>query len=384
MYEKFYNLNENPFQIDPDPRYLYLSPKHENALGYLRYGLMQKAAFTLLTGEIGTGKTTATLYFLSKYCKDIKTALVSNTNVAPDQLLTLILKNFKIRPHESDKSRNLDLLYLFLTENFFKKIPCLLIIDEAQNLSEESLEEIRMLSNFQRDGNLLLQIMLVGQPELKARLKSPNLAHISQKISVSYHLTALSHQQTLIYMACRLKKAGGSHHLFSREAKDLIYKTSAGIPRTINMLCDAALVCGFAEQLQTINAAAVEDAIKAKDGLGLDYSSDYADSILSAPLIQDESKNDLPNRIQDTEEALNKLQKQVELSNQELEHRLNDFNHDFSRKLKKIILYERKRTNILIKRYFQELNKRSASSKTSIKDKKLKLISIKRNEDNKI
>jgi general secretion pathway protein A len=381
MYKEFYNLKENPFQIDPDPRYLYLSPKHENALAYLRYGLKQKSAFTLLTGEIGTGKTTVTLYFLIKYCRDIKTAFVSNTNVAPDQLLNLILRNFKIRPHEADKSKNLELLHLVLSENFFKKIPCLLILDEAQNLSAESLEEIRMLSNFQRDGHLLLQIMLVGQPELRARLKNPNLANVSQKISASYHLTALSYQETWLYMAYRLNKAGGSHHLFSREAKDLIYKKSAGIPRTINLLCDAALVYGFAEELQTINAKAVENAIKDKDSLGLDYSSDYANAILSAPLMQDKNENELINRIQAIEKNLKNLQKQVELSSQEVEQRLNDFKHDFAGKLKKIILYERKRTGKLIKIYFQELNKLSASAKTLLKDEKLKDISIKQNED---
>jgi general secretion pathway protein A len=388
MYEKYYKLKENPFQIEPNPKYLYLSPKHENALAYLRYGLIQKAAFTLLTGEIGTGKTTIGLYFLNQYCKAIKTALVSNTNVTPDQLLNLILKNFNLHPHGSDKTKNLELLHLFLIENSIKKIPSLLIIDEAQNLSEESLEEIRMLSNFQRDGKLLLQIMLVGQPELKAQLKRPNLANISQKISANYHLTALSAFETRKYITYRFKKAGGDLQLFSREAKDLIYEKSAGIPRIINLLCDDVLIYGFAEKLQSINRRAVENAIKDKDGLGTNFSSEYADSILSAPMIKDESKdesrNDLLNRIKAIEEDLNKLQKQVELSRKEFENSLNYLNNAFIRKIKKIIIYERKRTGQLIKQYFQKLYKRSTPDKASLENKDRKVVSIKRKQDNDI
>ncbi len=388
MYEKYYRLKENPFQIEPNPKYLYLSPKHENALAYLRYGLIQKAAFTLLTGEIGTGKTTVGLYFLNQYCKAIKTSLISNTNVTPDQLLNLILKNFNLHPHDYDKTKNLELLHLFLIENSIKKIPSLLIIDEAQNLSEESLEEIRMLSNFQRDGKLLLQIMLVGQPELKAQLKRPNLANISQKISANYHLTALSAFETRKYITYRLKKAGGDLQLFSREAKDLIYEKSAGIPRIINLLCDDVLIYGFAEKLQSINRRAVENAIKDKDGLGTNFSSEYADSILSAPMIKDESKdesrNDLLNRIKAIEEDLNKLQKQVELSRKEFENSLNYLNNAFIRKIKKIVIYERKRTGQLIKQYSQKLYKRTAPDKASLENKDRKVVSIKRKQDNDI
>jgi general secretion pathway protein A len=393
MYEKFYNLKENPFQIAPNPDYLYLSPKHENALAYLRYGLIQKAAFTMLTGEVGTGKTTIGLYFLNQFCKDIKTAFVSNTNVSPDQLLKLILKEFNLLSDLSDKAKNLELLHLFLIENYMKKISSLLVIDEAQNLSEASLEEIRMLSNFQKDGQLLLQIMLVGQPELKVRLKRQNLANISQKISASYHLTALSALETRKYIGYRLEKAGGDPQLISREAKDLIYDKSAGVPRLINLLCDAALIYGFAEELQPIDRQAVENAIKERDNPGIDYSSEYATSILSAPMIEDESKderkdkhkdqsrNHLLRRINAIEVDLNRLKKQIEQSGKEFESSLNFLNASLIRKIKKIVIYERKRTNLLIKKYLQELYKHSTSDKTLIENKNRKVISIKRKPD---
>ena len=392
MYEEYYNLKENPFTIEPDPEYLYLSPKHENALAYLRYGLIQKAVFTLLTGEIGTGKTTIGLYFLNKYCKAIKTALVSNTNVSPDQLLSLILKNFNLQSQDSDKTKNLQLLHLFLVENHIKKIPSLLIIDEAQNLSEESLEEIRMLSNFQKDGKLLLQIMLIGQPELRARLKRPDLANISQKISASYHLTALSTFETRKYISYRLEKAGGAPQLFSREAKDLIYQKSAGIPRMINILCDDALIYGFAEKLESINRQAVENAIADKDGPGTNFSSEYADSILSAPMIKDEtedeskdeSRNDLLDRIEVLEEDLNQLKKQFKSYRKEMEYSLDYINKAFFKRIKKIIIYERKRTGQLIKQYFLKLYKRSVPDKATLRSKDRKVVSIKRKQDNDI
>jgi general secretion pathway protein A len=409
MYEKFYKLKENPFQIVPNPDYLYLSSKHENALAYLRYGLVQNAAFTLLTGEIGTGKTTVGLFFLNQFCKDIKTAFVSNTNVLPDQLLELILKKFNLHSNFSDKTKNLELLHLFLTENYMKKIRSLLIIDEAQNLSEASLEEIRMLSNFQKDGQLLLQIMMVGQTELKVRLKRQNLANISQRISASYHLTALSAHETRKYIAYRLEKAGGDSQLISREAKDLIYDKSAGIPRIINLLCDAALLYGFAEGLQPINRQAVENAIKERNNPGIDYSSEYAISILSAPMMEDESKdenkndskieskdeskieskyeskdergNDLLKRIEAIEVDLNRLQKQVDETGEEIESSLNFINASLIRKIKKILIYERKRTNQLIKKYFQKLYNHFTPHKTLIENKKQKGNEIKRRLD---
>jgi len=389
MYEEYYKMKESPFTIEPDPGYLYLSPKHENALAYLRYGLIKKAAFTLLTGEIGTGKTTVGLYFLNKYCKAVKTALVSNTNVDPDQLLKLILKNFNLQPHGSDKTKNLQLLHLFLIENHIQKIPSLLIIDEAQRLSEESLEEIRMLSNFHQDGKLLLQVMLIGQPELKALLKRPNLASISQKISANYHLTALSDLETRQYINHRMEKAGGDIQLFSREAKDLIYEKSAGIPRMINLLCDAALIYGFAEKLASIDRRAVDAAIKDTGVLGSYFSSEHADSILSAPMVKEErkdeskneSRNELLDRIMVLEKDLSELNKEFQSSREEFEQSLSYLENAFIDKIKRIILNERKRTAYLIKQYVRELYKRSTPDKAFPENKNRTIVPMKRKKD---
>jgi len=380
MYEKFYKLKENPFQIAPNPNYFYLTSKHENALAYLRYGLIQKAGFTLLTGEIGTGKTTVLLHFLNKYCSNMKTAMVSNTNIAADQLLNLILKNFGLATEGVEKSKQLEILNQFLLDNNSQKQRTLLIVDEAQNLSRASLEEIRMLSNYQYRGELLLQIVLAGQPEFRARLKSPRLANIAQRISASYHLTALSYSESYRYIAYRLKKAGGNPGLFSPEAKNLIYKTAAGIPRTINLLADSALVYGFAEGLETINVEIVENAIKDKDGLGIDFDTEYADSILSAPMGAEETDDGRLHHFQKFEEDLVELQNRVDQQNNEFERRLNFFRDALAKKLKTIIMRERTRTDHRIKKYLASRKKRADGS-ASGNEKKSKVILINRKKE---
>jgi general secretion pathway protein A len=381
MYEKFYRLKANPFQITPDSDFFYLTSKHENALAYLRYGLIQKAGFTLLTGEIGTGKTTVVLYFLRRYCRKMKTALVSNTNISPGQLLMLILKKFGLSLQSTDKSEQLEMLNRFLLKKYSENVRTLLVVDEAQNLSLECLEEIRLLSNFQHGRNALLQIILVGQPEFRARLRSPHLANIAQRISASYHLTALSYSESYRYIAYRLKRAGGSPGLFTPEAKNLIYKTAAGIPRTINLLCDAALVYGFAEELSTINIEIVEKAIQDKDGLGIDFDSEYSDSVLSAPVAIGEPEIDTSQRLQKLESDLDILQNQVNRQNRETDRKFSLFKDALAKKLKSLILRERERTDLRIKN-FRELTRQKKEAETESKKKNIsKVILINRNKE---
>ncbi|UCF94526.1 MAG: AAA family ATPase, partial [Desulfobacterales bacterium] len=247
MYQKFYGLRDKPFQIVPNPTYLYKSLHHENALTYLEYGLSENVGFILLTGEIGSGKTTLIQYILNKLGGDTVAAVIFNTNVSADQLLGLILTEFELAFKEGDKAGTLDTLNQFLIQKYAEKKQVLLIIDEAQNLSAEALEEVRMLSNLQSEDQALLQIMLVGQPELIAKLRKPSLMQFTQRIAVSYHLASLTREETGNYIAFRLEKAGGRADLFSPEAVDLIHRLAGGIPRSINLLCQAALVYGFAD-----------------------------------------------------------------------------------------------------------------------------------------
>jgi putative secretion ATPase (PEP-CTERM system associated) len=269
MYKTFYGFSEKPFSIASNPAFLYLSEGHENALTYLEYGITENSGFILLTGEVGAGKTTLVRHMLNRVASEMEIAEIFNTNVSPDQLLSLILAEFGLSPANGDKSKNLDMLQQYLIDRYAIKKPVLLVIDEAQNLSNEAMEEIRMFSNLHADERLLLQILLVGQSELQQRLKTSGLRQFAQRISVSYHLSELKRDETEKYIVHRLKKAGGSPDIFTQAAMDRIHDASGGIPRTINLLCDAALVYGYADELKCIETSLIETIVKEKNGIGI-------------------------------------------------------------------------------------------------------------------
>ncbi len=269
MYEPFYGFSEKPFQITPDPAFLYRSAKHDTALTYLEYGLTENVGFILLTGEIGAGKTTLVQYILSRLESDLDAAVIFNTNVTADELLDLILDEFEIARPPGGKADRLMALNQFLVDRYARRRRVLLIIDEGQNLSDAALEEVRMLSNLQSDDRSLIQIMLVGQPELVARLKQPALRQFAQRIAASYHLTGLDRPETGNYIAHRLAKAGGNPDLFTPAAVDRIHHLSGGIPRAINLACQAALVYGFAEGARQIGQDTIRQISKDNLGVGL-------------------------------------------------------------------------------------------------------------------
>ncbi len=246
MYETFYGLTEKPFQIVPDPSYLYRSEKHENALNYLEYGLNEQVGLVLLTGEVGSGKTTLIQYLLGRLNPKVESAVIFNSSLTSDQLLNMVLSEFDFEP-PADKTAALVTLNEHLVRLYAEGRRALLVVDEAQNLSTSALEELRMLSNLHDGQNLLLQVVLVGQQELKIRLAQPAMRQLAQRIAVRYHLTGLNREDTGRYIAHRLQKAGGRPDLFTEAAVDLVYEISGGIPRSINLACEAALVYGFAE-----------------------------------------------------------------------------------------------------------------------------------------
>jgi putative secretion ATPase (PEP-CTERM system associated) len=270
MYEKFYGFNEKPFQITPNPAFLYRSSKHDTALTYLEYGLTENVGFILLTGEIGSGKTTLVQYIVNQLGSDMEAAVIANTNVSAEELLALILDEFEVARPPGGKADLLMALNSFLVDRYSRRKRVLLIIDEGQNLSDQALEEVRMLSNLQSDDQSLLQIMLVGQPELVTRLKQPSMRQFAQRIAASYHLTGLDREETGNYIAHRLKKAGARAALFTPAAIDVIFKLSGGIPRAINLVCQAALVYGFAENAQQINQDIIRQISKDNLCVGVD------------------------------------------------------------------------------------------------------------------
>ena len=265
MYESFYGFKLKPFQIIPDPDFLYLSPNHSHALQYLEYGIEHNIGIILLSGEVGSGKTTLIRYLRQQIGQDIHIVILSNTNLTANQLLECILIELDIEPDGTKKAQNLMLFKTYLNSLKAEMRRLILIVDESQNLPRDTLEEIRMLSNFQADDGLPLQIFLVGQPELRTILKSPGMSQIRQRIAVNYHLNALSLEETMHYIQYRLKIAGASQNPFTVDAVRLIFQSSSGIPRAINILCDSALLYGFAEESQTIEENIVKNVISELD-----------------------------------------------------------------------------------------------------------------------
>ncbi|MBW2604976.1 MAG: AAA family ATPase [Deltaproteobacteria bacterium] len=350
MYENFYALKEKPFQITPNPDYLYLSPVHENALTYLEYGLMENVGFILLTGEVGAGKTTLVRYLTGQFESEKEIAVVFNTNVTPEELLCLILKSFKLEPVDGNKTKNLDILQQFLIDRYSKNKQVLLIIDEAQNLSDEVLEEVRMFSNLQSDEQNLIQIMFVGQPELKERLKQHGHNPLSQRIAVNFFLSGLTDTETRSYIAHRLKKAGGNPDMFSPEAVDMIYRASRGIPRTINLLCDAALVYGFGYEFDTIEAPVIEQVIKDKGGMGINIETENEMGPFS---FHDEHDTDdfKGNRMKRLEDFVVLMKRQVDYVEEQmakLEEKIKGLQEKLDGSLKSLLVEERKRNDQLL------------------------------------
>ncbi len=269
MYEDFFGLQERPFKLLPDPGYLFLSHQHRLALVHLEYGLLNNAGFVVITGEIGTGKTTLIKTLLQRLDQTTLVASVFNTTVGPDEFLSLVLQELEQEPAGLSRAEKIEQLNTSLISCYARGQRVVLIVDEAQNLSLETLEEIRLLSNLQTDKDYLIQIILVGQPELRRKLSHPGLQQLAQRISVHYHLGPLNEVETTAYIRHRLSISGGkdAEDIFSGEAMEVVYKYTQGTPRLINLLCDACMVHGFADQVQSLTASIVEDVIKG-DGAG--------------------------------------------------------------------------------------------------------------------
>ena len=270
MYESFFKLKECPFKLPPDPEFLFLSQQHKLALVHLEYGLSHQAGFIVITGEIGTGKTTLVKTMLRRMTGDTVVASIFNTTVGAEEFLNLILDDYELPWNENEThTQKLDKLKSFLIDIYTKGKKAVLIVDEAQNLSMETLEEIRLLSNFQTTKDYLVHIFLVGQPELKYKLTHHSLRQLAQRISVHYHINPLTEKETREYIAHRLKVSGcddvGS--CFSQEALEEIYTQTLGFPRLINLLCDACLVNAFADQVKPVTRRIVTETVKG-DGAG--------------------------------------------------------------------------------------------------------------------
>jgi len=284
MYERFYQLRERPFALSPDPEYLYPSRVHQEALDYLRYGLESQAGFIVITGEIGSGKTTLLQSLLRNLDNQTSVGRIVNTMLEPRELLETIMIDFGLDPSGRSKPLMLRDLSQYLVDQRLAGRLVLLVIDEAQNLGLGSLEELRMLSNLETEKSKLLQIVMVGQPNLRDKLAAPELEQLRQRITVSYHLPPLDADETCNYINHRLRRAALATPLeFPREATDLVHARSRGVPRIINVICDAALVFGYAEERRVFDAAMMSEVLTELEVTGVLRAETKEAKELAAP-----------------------------------------------------------------------------------------------------
>jgi len=267
MYEKFYNLTEKPFNTTPDSKFFFPSNRHTEALNSLLYAITERKGFVVITGEIGAGKTTVYRTLLNKLGTNTKVATIVNTHLTPRELIAEILEEFEIENRGGSKQKLLAALNQYLIKQLASDTNVVLIIDEAQNLSPKTLEEVRMLSNLETEKEKLIQIILIGQPQLKAKLENPKLEQFKQRISVYFHLTPLTREETKEYISHRLKTVSlnGAADIFGQEAVNLIYNYSGGVPRLINLVCDSALLSGYVYGSNQITGKIIEEVIKERE-----------------------------------------------------------------------------------------------------------------------
>ena len=269
MYETFYGFRENPFHLPPDPAYVFMSEPHEEALTHLEYAVQANKGFVVITGEVGAGKTTLMNLLLQRIPQEVVTAVLSQTQLLPLELLQQVCNEFEIRTAAPGKAEKLEALQEFLLAQYQAGKRPVLLIDEAQNLPVATLEELRMLSNLTTDKEHLVQMILLGQPNLKDKLQRKGLEQFAQRVTVHYHLRSLGREETAAYIRHRLHVAGADNpELFTPQAMDRIFEASGGVPRLINILCDGSLVYGYADGLTRIDEATVVQVIQEREGLG--------------------------------------------------------------------------------------------------------------------
>lgn len=267
MYLEYYGLQEFPFNITPDPRFLYFAQHHREAYDHLMYGIKQRKGFIELTGEVGSGKTTLCRAVLANLGKDVETALILNPSLTETQLLRAMLNDYGLEVKGRDRLAYIEKLNEFLLAKSREGTNVALVIDEAQDLSPQVMEQVRLLSNLETDQHKLIQIVMCGQPELEKRLSRPDLRQLRQRITVRYHIPPLTQEDTGMYIRHRLLIAGSDGNVFfDAGAVREIYKYSKGTPRLINAVCDNALLAGYVARTGKIDVRCVKMAINQLEG----------------------------------------------------------------------------------------------------------------------
>ncbi len=278
MYENYFQLKRDAFTLNPDPSFLYMMPETREVLAALQYGITSRRGFMVLTGEVGTGKTTLLRRTLDALHKTrVHTSFVFNPRLDALEFLEFILNDFGLIPAQRTKASMLIQLNRWLIERFSRKEICVIVVDEAQHLSTDMLEEIRLLTNLETSSEKLVQIILSGQTELEDRLKRPDVRQLRQRIAFWCRTSSLAVEQTEIYIRTRLEIAGTKEEIFDAESVALIHEASGGIPRIVNLICENCLITAYAEQSKRVIPSMVTAVIH---DLGIDESEQFPSSIL--------------------------------------------------------------------------------------------------------
>lgn len=267
MYESFFGLKETPFSMTPDPRFVYYSRHHQEALSAMLYGVESRRGFMQLTGEIGTGKTTLCRTLLKKLGDSVHSSLVFNPRFSEFEILQVIVEDFGIKVAGKKRKDYFDALNRFLLSETERGFNAVVILDEAQILSPKALEQIRLLTNLETATHKLLQIILVGQPELKELLNRQDLRQVRQRITIRFHLPELSKEDLANYVGHRIKVAGSDRNVFTEEALNMLYELSNGIPRIINVLADRAMLAAYARSSRIVDIPMIECAQEDLEGV---------------------------------------------------------------------------------------------------------------------
>lgn len=263
MYVEFFKLREFPFRLTPDTEFMYMSEGHSRAKSYMDYTVWNRDGFVVITGEIGSGKTTLIQKLISELEENVLVAKIFQTQLDEVEFLQAVLVEFGLNPFNAKKVELIDMLNTFLIDQFHKEKQLVLVVDDAHNLNSKVLEEIRMLSGLETQKEKLLHVILVGQPQLNEMLESPELEQLLQRVRLRYHIKSLSEEDAKAYVTHRLRVAGmGERHLFAPETFPVIHRYTGGLPRLINTLCDTALVCGYADNMTTVTGPVLSSAIE--------------------------------------------------------------------------------------------------------------------------
>ncbi|MDR3425204.1 MAG: AAA family ATPase [Alphaproteobacteria bacterium] len=287
MYETFYGLSGKPFSLLPDGDALFPSKRHRRALSMLEYGVVSQAGFVVISGEVGAGKTTVVRHFLKNVRPDIAVGIITNPSASIGRLFDWIALAFDLQKRGADDPALYDAFVAFLLAQYAQGRRALLIIDEAQNLTRQMLEDLRMLSNVNNERDMLLQIVLVGQPEMLDTLQRADLRQFVQRIAAHCHLDSLSAAETAAYIRYRLNLAGGDAKLFDDLACAAVYRFTGGVPRLVNLLCDQALVYGFAEDMPRIPFKTIAEVAIDRSRFGLSAFRNVPESLSPAQLKDD-------------------------------------------------------------------------------------------------